>query len=109
MICSLSAVTQGSKSLTTVFQRYADYIFGLAQKVYHLGGLVAASMAIMVRSLPAYRFPCIDSSSQTYDWLLTLDGEIKSIWLSRWNFTKFLYVLTRYSSFLECAVVAIRE
>ncbi|KAF5327447.1 hypothetical protein D9619_004999 [Psilocybe cf. subviscida] len=50
----------------------------------------------------------MDLQAQAYDWLLTLDGEIKSIWLSRWNFTKFLYVLTRYSSFIECAVVAIQ-
>jgi len=35
----------------------------------------------------------------TYDYLLTLHLEIKLVWLSRWSYTKILFLLIRYSSF----------
>ncbi|KAF9450809.1 hypothetical protein P691DRAFT_433556 [Macrolepiota fuliginosa MF-IS2] len=31
-----------------------------------------------------------------YEWLITLDMEVRLIWQSKWNFTKGLYLLNRY-------------
>ncbi|KAF9048869.1 hypothetical protein BJ165DRAFT_1526278 [Panaeolus papilionaceus] len=40
-----------------------------------------------------------------YDYLQTLDREIRTIWSQKWNYTKFLFILTRYSTLLEAFVV----
>ncbi|KAF5327508.1 hypothetical protein D9619_004984 [Psilocybe cf. subviscida] len=40
-----------------------------------------------------------------YDTLLTLDQEIQAIWQSKWNYARALYVLTRYSSFVEAGLL----
>jgi len=36
---------------------------------------------------------------KVYDWLLTLPREVKYIWRARWNWSKALYLLTRYTPF----------
>ncbi|KAJ3560684.1 hypothetical protein NP233_g10677 [Leucocoprinus birnbaumii] len=40
-----------------------------------------------------------------YDYVLTLDLEIKLIWGANWNLGKVLYLLTRYLPFFDTAVV----
>ncbi|CAA7267475.1 unnamed protein product [Cyclocybe aegerita] len=40
-----------------------------------------------------------------FDSLLTLNRELVTIWQSKWNYTKFMYLLTRYSTFVEAGVV----
>lgn len=40
-----------------------------------------------------------------YDYLLTLDLEVKLIWKADWNLGKFLFLLTRYLPFFDTAVV----
>ncbi|KAJ3510687.1 hypothetical protein NLJ89_g4528 [Agrocybe chaxingu] len=40
-----------------------------------------------------------------FDSLLTLNRELVTIWQSKWNYTKFMYILTRYSTFVEAGVV----
>lgn len=42
---------------------------------------------------------------QVYDILITLDEEIRSIWLGTWTPTKILYLLVRYSTIVELGVV----
>lgn len=44
-----------------------------------------------------------------YDILITLDEEIRSIWLGTWTPTKILYLLVRYSTIVELGVVLWRE
>ncbi|XP_006464044.1 hypothetical protein AGABI2DRAFT_180157 [Agaricus bisporus var. bisporus H97] len=36
-----------------------------------------------------------------FDWMLTLDSEIASIWKAKWNYTKVLYLLCRYFHFID--------
>ncbi|KAH7918276.1 hypothetical protein BV22DRAFT_1100573 [Leucogyrophana mollusca] len=43
-----------------------------------------------------------------YDYLLTLDLEIKYIWHAHWSIVKWLYLLTRYLPFIEAVVVLTR-
>lgn len=31
-----------------------------------------------------------------YDWVLTIHLEVKHVWLANWNYTKILFLLTRY-------------
>ena len=38
-----------------------------------------------------------------YDWLLILSREVKHIWNASWNWTKVLYLLTRYIPFVAVA------
>jgi len=42
---------------------------------------------------------------QIYDYLLTLHLEIRLIWFSRWSYTKVLYLLIRYMSFINAPMV----
>ncbi|TDL25194.1 hypothetical protein BD410DRAFT_785052 [Rickenella mellea] len=37
----------------------------------------------------------------TWDYFLTLQGEVDLIWRSRWNLSKFLFVLNRYLAFVD--------
>ncbi|KAF8892300.1 hypothetical protein BD779DRAFT_106140 [Infundibulicybe gibba] len=39
-----------------------------------------------------------------YDWLLTIDSELAFVWNPRWNLGTLLYLLTRYSAFINAAV-----
>jgi len=41
-----------------------------------------------------------------YDWMLTLPQEIKFMWRASWNWTKVLYLLTRYIPFASMAFMA---
>ncbi|GJE99949.1 hypothetical protein PsYK624_162250 [Phanerochaete sordida] len=41
-----------------------------------------------------------------YDYLLTLESEVKLIWSSKWSLTKLLFFLTRYLAFVDVAMVA---
>ena len=38
-----------------------------------------------------------------YDWLLILPQEVEHIWNASWNWTKALYLLTRYIPFVTIA------
>lgn len=40
-----------------------------------------------------------------YDWLLVLPQEVKYIWGTPWNWTKVLYLLTRYIPFASVALM----
>ena len=40
-----------------------------------------------------------------YDWLLILPQEVKHIWRAPWNWSKALYLLTRYTPFVTMALV----
>jgi len=40
-----------------------------------------------------------------YDWLLILPQEVKHIWRASWNYTKVLYLLTRYIPFASTALM----
>ncbi len=42
---------------------------------------------------------------QLYDTLINLSGEIALIWLQRWSIGKILYIVTRYSSFLDAGLL----
>ena len=42
--------------------------------------------------------------AQTYDLILTLHLEISLVWFSRWNYTKILYLLVRYTPFVATAM-----
>ena len=46
--------------------------------------------------------------SQVFDSFLTFDQEIEAIWTRKWNPIRVLYVLTRYSAFLEVGVTLYR-
>ncbi|PFH47954.1 hypothetical protein AMATHDRAFT_150896, partial [Amanita thiersii Skay4041] len=41
-----------------------------------------------------------------FDYLLTLDLEIKYVWKSRWSIIKFLYLVMRYMPFLSVIVIS---
>ncbi|EJD40274.1 hypothetical protein AURDEDRAFT_170653 [Auricularia subglabra TFB-10046 SS5] len=34
-----------------------------------------------------------------YDYLITLDDEVEFIWMRKWSFTKFIFLLMRWSTF----------
>jgi len=36
-----------------------------------------------------------------YDWLISLDYEVKHIWQSEWNISKILFIITRYGTLLD--------
>lgn len=36
-----------------------------------------------------------------YDWILTLPGEVRLVWLAEWNYTKALFLLARYTTILN--------
>ena len=40
-----------------------------------------------------------------YDWLLILPQEVKYVWRASWNWSKVLYLLTRYIPFATIALV----
>jgi len=40
-----------------------------------------------------------------YDWLLILDREVEYIWRASWNYTKALYLFTRYTPFVSIALL----
>ena len=40
-----------------------------------------------------------------HDWLLILPQEVKYIWCASWNWSKVLYLLTRYTPFAIIALV----
>ncbi|KDR78705.1 hypothetical protein GALMADRAFT_244210 [Galerina marginata CBS 339.88] len=40
-----------------------------------------------------------------YDFFLSLDREVETIWKGKLSYTKFMYILTRYSAFIEAGVV----
>ena len=46
---------------------------------------------------------------QLYDWVLTLHLEIKLIWFSRWSYTKVLFLLLRYMTFVSVWISIISE
>jgi Family of unknown function (DUF6533) len=48
------------------------------------------------------RFSCV---LQIYDYFLTVHLEIKLIWFSRWTYTKILFLLVRYTTFITMALV----
>jgi len=39
-----------------------------------------------------------------YDWLLAFPQEVEYIWRASWNWSKVLYLLTRYTPFVTIAV-----
>lgn len=41
-----------------------------------------------------------------YDYLLTLDRELSLIWLSQWNLAKVLFLLVRYTPYIDVGLVA---
>ncbi|KAF9035751.1 hypothetical protein BDZ89DRAFT_1157728 [Hymenopellis radicata] len=43
-------------------------------------------------------------SIQVFDYLLTLEQEVELIWASEWTITKLLYLVTRYSPFVNAGV-----
>ncbi|KAJ3503599.1 hypothetical protein NLJ89_g8360 [Agrocybe chaxingu] len=40
-----------------------------------------------------------------YDWFLTIHLEVATIWSSKWTLTKVLYMISRYTTFLEVALL----
>ena len=40
-----------------------------------------------------------------YDWVLSLPREVEYIWRASWNWSKVLYLLTRYIPFITIALV----
>jgi len=40
-----------------------------------------------------------------YDYFLTLDAETRFVWRSSWNIGKVLFILTRYTAFLDTSIV----
>jgi len=40
-----------------------------------------------------------------HDWLATLPREVEHIWRASWNWSKVLYLLTRYIPFVTTALV----
>ncbi|KIM39321.1 hypothetical protein M413DRAFT_29486 [Hebeloma cylindrosporum] len=40
-----------------------------------------------------------------FDTLLTFEDEVRAIWLTTWNYTKVMYILTRYSAFVEAGMI----
>ena len=46
---------------------------------------------------------------KVYDWLLILPQEVEYIWCAPWNWSKVLYLLTRYISFATLALGIRRE
>lgn len=48
-------------------------------------------------------------NAQCYDFFDYFDREIEIIWMTKWTMTKFMYVLTRYSAFVEAGVVIYRK
>lgn len=49
------------------------------------------------------------NSPKVLDWLLTLDLEVSLMWPAKWNVTKTLYFLARYSPFIDTSVVMYRK
>ena len=49
------------------------------------------------------------ANPKLYDWILILPQEIKFMWRASWNWTKVLYLLTRYIPFASMAFMARSE
>jgi len=39
-----------------------------------------------------------------YDWFLTLDQEARLVWRSKFSTVKLMYILTRYSAFIDMSM-----
>jgi len=55
--------------------------------------------SVILGSHDSYLYP------KLYDWLLVLDREVNYIWRASWNYTKVLYLLTRYAPFVSIALL----
>ena len=40
-------------------------------------------------------------SIQVYDYVLTIESEVKLVWYAQWNLTKLLFLVSRYSAFVD--------
>jgi len=65
-----------------------EIISGIASSRHVVEAMLASAMAL-----------------QLYDWLLTLPREVEYIWRADWNWSKVLYLLTRYMPFITIALV----
>ncbi|KAF9000879.1 hypothetical protein BDQ17DRAFT_1245046, partial [Cyathus striatus] len=43
-----------------------------------------------------------------YEYIITLDSEIKFIWGSHWGIVRILYMLTRYLPFTDTSLIMFR-
>ena len=43
-----------------------------------------------------------------FDLFLTFEHEVRAIWSTAWNYTKVMYVLTRYSAVVEAGIIIYR-
>jgi len=60
---------------------------------------ISISMVILASDDDNYSHP------KFYDWLLVLPKEVTYIWRASWNYTKVLYLLTRYTPFASTALM----
>ncbi|KAF8496292.1 hypothetical protein JB92DRAFT_3126175 [Gautieria morchelliformis] len=66
-----------------------------------------ASIVILVSMVPPMRMSSkYDFANQIYDYLLTFKLELELVWGTPWNVGKILYMLTRYSVFVDSLMLA---
>jgi len=69
-----------------------------------LGWPLRASLVLPVRTLKVESvlnyLTVLQATIVIYDYLLTLSQEVKFIWFSRWSYTKVLFLVIRYMSFV---------
>ena len=46
---------------------------------------------------------------QFYDFSLTIGLEVSTVWRSQWSWSKLLYLITRYTTFMEAVVILYRK
>jgi hypothetical protein len=67
-----------------------------------------AAGCLVVRSCTRIE-SCLLNIHQIFDCLLTLDLEIKFIWMSKFNITKAMYFINWYTTILDVVLICIRE
>ena len=49
-----------------------------------------------------------DLCLQVYDYLLTFEREVALVWFTKWNITKLLFFIARYTAFADVIMVFYR-
>ncbi|GJF00614.1 hypothetical protein PsYK624_169080 [Phanerochaete sordida] len=57
----------------------------------------SSSLFSIIESLVTFTTLC----GQVYDYVLTIESEVKLVWYTKWNLTKLLFLVSRYSAFVD--------
>ena len=70
--------------------------------------VAVASKVMFVSPCPGY-LPALSLIGQVYDFLLRFDREFSFVLETKWTLVKFIFLLSRYTPFIDLAVIVYRK